>query len=85
MLVGGSLVDLNENFTKLSLQNQVEKLSSDLELVTNADLYVVARGQDCTLEWSGEDHASSEPYRLTSSLFFKICILEPQFSTDRMG
>ena len=76
ILVGGSLLDLNF-FTKLSLQEQVTNLSADVELHTNADLFVLARSHYCTLEWSGEIQASSEPDRFTSTLFVKICAPEP--------
>ena len=76
ILVGGSLLDLNF-FTKLSLQEQVTNLSADVELHTNADLFVLARSHYCTLEWSGEIQASSEPDHFTSTLFVKICAPEP--------
>ena len=67
MLIGGSLDDLNQ-FTKLSLQAQVAKLSVDFELVTNSDLYVLACGAHRCLGWS-----LSEPDNLTVSLLFKTC------------
>ena len=51
MLVRGSLDDLNQ-LTKLSLQSQVANLSLDFELVTNSDLYVLARSAHCSLERS---------------------------------
>ena len=72
MLVGGSLDDLNP-LTKLSLQIQVANLSLDFELVTNADLYVLARGASHTMARS-----LSEPNNLTSNLVFETFVPEPQ-------
>ena len=72
MLIGGSLDDLDE-LTKLSLQTQVANLRLDFKLAINSDLYVLARGANCTL-----GRSLSGPNNLTSNLVFKTVFPGPQ-------